>query len=105
MWIPSKVKEINIDTMHSLGFNLRAEDLYSVTNPSIKDAVVIFGEGCTGEVVSDKGLIFTNYHCGHDAIQALSSVEHDYLKNGFWAKNNDEEFVTVYGYFLTERYR
>ena len=93
MWIPSKVKQLNIDTMHNLGFNLTADDLYSVTNPSLKDAVVIFGGGCTGEVVSDKGLIFTNHHCGYGAIQNLSSVEHDYLKDGFWATNNATELA------------
>jgi hypothetical protein len=93
MWVPSRVKELNIDSMHSLGFNLKAEDLYSITNPSIKDAVVIFGGGCTGEVVSDKGLIFTNHHCGYDAIQELSSVKNDYLKEGFWAKNIGDELA------------
>ena len=58
---------------------------------SLKDAIVIFGNGCTGEVVSPEGLVFTNHHCGYGSIQALSSVEHDYLKDGFWAMSNEEE--------------
>jgi hypothetical protein len=93
MWIPSHLQKLNVDSMHSLGFNLKAEDIYSITNPSLKDAVVIFNAGCTGEIVSEKGLILTNHHCGFEAIQSLSSVQNDYLKNGFWAKNNEHELA------------
>ena len=77
--------------MKSKGFKLSAEDIYSINKASLKDAVVLFDGGCTGEIVSEKGLILTNHHCGYDAIQALSSVEHDYLTDGFWAKNHSEE--------------
>lgn len=77
--------------MKSKGFKLSAEDIYSINKASLKDAVVLFDGGCTGEIVSEKGLILTNHHCGYDAIQALSSVDHDYLTDGFWAKNHSEE--------------
>ena len=90
MWLPSLIGS-RIKDMRSKGFKLSAEDIYSVNKSSLKDAIVIFGGGCTGEIVSDKGLIFTNHHCGYGSIQALSSVEHDYLKNGFWASSHEEE--------------
>ncbi|MCQ2229618.1 MAG: S46 family peptidase [Bacteroidales bacterium] len=90
MWIPMFIDR-NISDMQSKGLHLSAEDIYSVNNASLKDAVVIFGGGCTGEMVSDKGLLFTNYHCGYDAIQKLSSVQHNYLANGFWAMSQEEE--------------
>ena len=77
--------------MKAKGCQLTAEDIYSVNHGSLKDAIVIFGNGCTGEVVSPEGLVFTNHHCGYGSIQALSSVEHDYLKDGFWAMSNEEE--------------
>ena len=77
--------------MKSKGFKLSAEDIYSINKASLKDAVVLFDGGCTGEIVSEKGLILTNHHCGYDAIQALSSVEHDYLTDGFWAMSHSEE--------------
>ena len=73
------------------GCKLKATDIYSAKKSSLKDAIVIFGGGCTGEIVSPNGLLFTNHHCGYDAIQKLSSVEHDYLADGFWASNNAEE--------------
>lgn len=91
MWLLPQINALDIDSMHKLGFNLSAEDIYSITNPSLKDAVVIFGAGCTGEVVSPEGLIFTNHHCGYSAIQKLSTVDHDYLNYGFWAKAKTEE--------------
>ena len=91
MWMLPYLQKMNIKTMKSLGCKLSAEDIYSVNNSSLKDAVVIFGGGCTGEIVSPEGLLFTNHHCGFGSIQALSSVEHDYLKNGFWAMSNAEE--------------
>ncbi len=91
MWIPSLLKKYNIEEMQKMGFKLTAKDIYDVNNNSMKDAVVLFGKGCTGEMVSDKGLLFTNHHCGYGEIQAHSSVENDYLTNGFWAKNSSEE--------------
>lgn len=90
MWIPMFINK-NISEMQKQGLTLSAEDLYSVNQSSLKDAVVIFGGGCTGELVSDEGLLLTNYHCGYDAIQKLSTVEHDYLTNGYWAKSREEE--------------
>ena len=91
MWLLPYLKKMNIKDMKQKGLRLSAEDIYSVNNASLKDAIVIFGNGCTGEVVSANGLLFTNHHCGYASIQALSSVEHDYLKYGFWARNNAEE--------------
>ena len=91
MWLLPYLQKMNIKDMKAKGFKLSAEDVYSVEHNSLKDAIVIFGGGCTGEIVSDKGLIFTNHHCGYGSIQQLSSVEHDYLKNGFWASSFEEE--------------
>ena len=91
MWLLPYLQKMNIKDMKAKGCKLSAEDIYSVNKSSLKDAIVIFGGGCTGEIVSDKGLIFTNHHCGYGSIQALSSVEHDYLKNGFWASSHEEE--------------
>ncbi|MFV0555207.1 MAG: S46 family peptidase [Mangrovibacterium sp.] len=91
MWIPSLLKKYNIEEMQQMGFKLTAEDVYSVNQNSMKDAVVMFGRGCTGEMVSDQGLLFTNHHCGYGQIQAHSSLEHDYLTDGFWAKSRSEE--------------
>lgn len=91
MWLLPYLQKMNIKDMKKKGLKLSAEDIYSVNNSSLKDAIVIFGGGCTGEIVSDKGLIFTNHHCGYGSIQQLSSVEHDYLKNGFWASSHEEE--------------
>ena len=91
MWLLPFLQKMNIKDMKQKGLKLSAEDIYSVNKSSLKDAIVIFGGGCTGEIVSDKGLIFTNHHCGYGSIQQLSSVEHDYLKNGFWASSHEEE--------------
>jgi hypothetical protein len=77
--------------MTELGLKLSAEDIYSVNNTSIKDAIVIFGGGCTGEIVSSQGLILTNHHCGYSSIQSHSTVEHDYLQDGFWAMSKEQE--------------
>ncbi len=93
MWIPSLLKKYNIEEMQAMGFKLTAEDVYDVNNNSMKDAVVLFGRGCTGEMVSNKGLLFTNHHCGYSQIQAHSSLENDYLTDGFWAKSQSEELV------------
>ena len=94
MWLLSLLDQLNIGTMTEKGLVLSAEDIYSLNQPSIKDAIIIFGGGCTGEIVSSKGLLFTNHHCGYGAIQSHSSVEHDYLKDGFWAKSQDEELAS-----------
>ena len=75
MWLLPLIEKLNIEKMQQMGLKLSAEDIYSVNQASLKDAVVIFGRGCTGEVISDKGLVLTNHHCGYSSIQALSSVE------------------------------
>ena len=90
MWLPSLISE-RIGDMQSKGFRLSAEDIYSVNQASLKDAVVLFGRGCTGEVVSAEGLLLTNHHCGYSQIQKHSSVEHDYLRDGFWSLTRNEE--------------
>ncbi len=92
MWLPSLVGKLNIDKMQSMGLKLSAEQIYSINNSSLKDAVVAMDRGsCTAEVVSSDGLLLTNHHCGFGEIQKHSSVEHDYLKDGFWAKSRDQE--------------
>ena len=90
MWLPALISE-RISHMQSQGLRLSAEDIYSVNHACLKDAVVLFGGGCTGELVSAEGLLFTNHHCGYSYIQKHSSVEHDYLKDGFWALSRTEE--------------
>ena len=90
MWLPSLIAE-RIDDMRAKGFRLTAEDIYSINRASMKDAVVLFGGGCTGEIVSNEGLLLTNHHCGYSAIQSHSTVEHDYLTHGFWARSRQEE--------------
>ena len=92
MWLPSLIGQ-RIGDMQAKGFKLGAEDIYSVNQASLKDAVVLFGRGCTGEIVSSDGLLLTNHHCGYSQIQSHSSVEHDYLKDGFWAMSRDEELT------------
>ena len=94
MWLLPYLQKLNIKDMKARGFRLSAEDIYDVNRYAIKDAVVIFGGGCTGEVVSDRGLVLTNHHCGFGAIQQHSTVERDYLKNGFWAMSDREEIPT-----------
>jgi hypothetical protein len=94
MWLLPLIEKMNIKDMKKAGFKLSAKDIYSINSSSIKDAVVIFGGGCTGEIISDQGLLLTNHHCGYGAIQQHSSVENDYLKDGFWAKNKSEEKPT-----------
>ena len=98
MWLPMFVERLNYVDMQKMGLQLTPEELYSINHSSLKDAIVGLGSEpqprgffCTGEIVSEKGLLFTNHHCGYSAIQKLSSVEHDYLKDGFWAKNFSEE--------------
>jgi len=91
MWIPSLLKGMNETEMKNLGMKITAEDIYSVNKSSLKDAVPHFDGGCTAEVISPKGLILTNHHCGYDNIQSHSTVEKDYLTNGFWAYKMEEE--------------
>ena len=91
MWIPMLLKKYTIEDMQAKGFKLSAEDIYSINQASLKDAIVIFGGGCTGEIISEEGLLITNHHCGYGSIQRHSSVEHDYLTDGFWAMSKEEE--------------
>lgn len=100
MWLLSRLKQQNIDEMQTMGFRLTAEDIYSVNQPGIKDAIVGLGYAsspfrhfCSGEIVSPQGLLITNHHCGFGAIQAHSSVEHDYLSDGFWAYKMEDELT------------
>jgi hypothetical protein len=93
MWIPMLIEKYNIQLMQEKGFKLSAEDIYSINKASMKDAVVIFGGGCTGEFISDKGLLITNHHCGYSNIVNHSTLEHDYLTNGFWAMSQEEELT------------
>lgn len=95
MWLLQLLKEQHsIDLMKKKGLQLEADQLYNTQNSSLKDAVGIFGGGCTGEIISPNGLILTNHHCGYSAIQQHSSMQHDYLKNGFWASTQEEELPT-----------
>lgn len=91
MWLMMLIKRLNGVDMQKEGLHLTPEEIYSVNNSSMKDAILQFGGGCTAEIVSPQGLIFTNHHCGYGAIAAASTPEKDYLTNGFWAKNNGEE--------------
>jgi V8-like Glu-specific endopeptidase len=93
MWIPLLLEKYNEAEMQEMGFKLTAEDIYSINNASMKDAVVLFGRGCTAELVSNQGLILTNHHCGYGRIQSHSSLENDYLTDGFWAMNREEELA------------
>ncbi|MEQ1554346.1 MAG: S46 family peptidase [Ferruginibacter sp.] len=91
MWLPQLLGKLNESRMKSLGMKISADDIYSINHGSLKDAVVSFGGFCTGEIISSKGLILTNHHCGFDAIQNHSSLEHNYIRDGFWSKTNAEE--------------
>jgi len=91
MWIPMLLEKLNIRKMQDMGLKLTAEEIYNVNNASLKDAIVQFGGGCTAEIVSPRGLILTNHHCGFGSIQRQSSMEHDYMTNGFWAASPEEE--------------
>ncbi len=94
MWLPLFIQRLNYVDMQKEGLHLTAEEIYSVNHSSLKDAIIIFGGGCTGEIVSPNGLIFTNHHCGFGSIQSHSTVDHDYLSNGFWATRYEEELPT-----------
>ncbi len=102
MWLPHLLGEQVYADMVKKGLKLSKEQLYSINQASIKDAIVIFGGGCTGEIVSKEGLLFTNHHCGYNAIAAASSVKNNYLRDGFWAKNKSEEIYAkgVHAQFL-----
>lgn len=91
MWLPLLLSQLNEKEMRDMGMRITAEDIYSINHSSLKDAIVLFGGGCTGELVSDQGLLLTNHHCGYSNIQKHSSLEHDYLTNGFWAQRIEEE--------------
>ena len=95
MWLLQLMQEQNLaDRMKAQGLKMDIMDIYNPDQITLKDAVGIFGRGCTGEIISPNGLILTNHHCGYDAIQQHSSVEHDYLTDGFWAKSYQEELPT-----------
>ncbi|HZK06878.1 MAG TPA: S46 family peptidase [Bacteroidales bacterium] len=91
MWLPLFVERLNYVDMQKMGLQLTADEIYSINHSSLKDAIIIFGGGCTGEIVSPEGLIFTNHHCGYGQIQSHSTIEHDYLTDGFWAMSKKEE--------------
>ncbi|MCX6234855.1 MAG: S46 family peptidase [Bacteroidetes bacterium] len=91
MWIPMLLSLLNEKEMQSMGLKLTAEDIYSINQSCLKDAIVIFGGGCTGEIISAEGLLLTNHHCGYGSIQRHSTLEKDYLTDGFWAASHDEE--------------
>ena len=93
MWIPSLLEGMNANEMNMLGSKLTPKDIYDVNNSSLKDAIAHFGRGCTSEVISPNGLLLTNHHCGFGEIQSHSTVEHDYLKDGFWAMSYEEELL------------
>ena len=94
MWLPMLLGQQVYNDMVKRGLKLTKEQLYSVNKSSLKDAIIIFGSGCTGEIVSNQGLIFTNHHCGYDAIATASSVQNNYLRDGFYAMNKDQEIQT-----------
>ena len=100
MWLPQLLGQLNEKQMKSLGMKISGADIYNVNKGSLKDAIVSFGGFCTGEIISDKGLVLTNHHCGFDAIQDHSTLEHNYIRDGFWAKNHGEEIPTP-GLFVT----
>jgi hypothetical protein len=100
MWLPMFFQRLNYATMQKMGLKLTAEELYSFNNSSLKDAIVQMGDFCTGEMVSSEGLMFTNHHCGYESIATSSTVEHDYLTNGFWANSSDEE-IPIKGLYVS----
>ncbi len=104
MWLPMFIKDYNYATMQKLGLKLTPEQLYDINNSSLKDAIVQLGDGfCTGEMVSRDGLMFTNHHCGYSSVVELSTVEHDYLTNGFFAMNKKEELPANFSVNFLER--
>ncbi|HRZ21656.1 MAG TPA: S46 family peptidase [Bacteroidales bacterium] len=91
MWLPLFIDRLNYTDMQKMGLRLTAEEIYSINHSSLKDAIIIFGRGCTGEIISEQGLVLTNHHCGYGSIQSHSTVDHDYLTDGFWAGSLEEE--------------
>ena len=91
MWLPLLLGQQVYNDMVKRGLKLTKEQLYSINKPSLKDAIVIFGGGCTGEMVSPEGLVFTNHHCGYEVIASASTVDHNYLRDGFYSKSRGEE--------------
>src|SRR5688572_18312546 len=91
MWLPQLLEKLNEKQMKSLGMRISAKDIYSINTGSLKDAIVSFGGFCTGEVISSKGLVLTNHHCGFDNIQNHTTLERNYIRDGFWARNYAEE--------------
>src|SRR5688500_12906278 len=100
MWLPLLLEKMNEKQMKSLGMKISAGDIYNINKGSLKDAIVSFGGFCTGEVISQKGLLLTNHHCGFDVIQNHSTLDRNYIRDGFWAKNNGEEIPNP-GLFVT----
>src|SRR5688572_32196816 len=100
MWLPLLLEKLNEKEMKSLGMKISARDIYNINSGSLKDAIVSLGGFCTGEIISNKGLVLTNHHCGFDAIQNHSTLERNYIRDGFWAKNNSEELPNP-GLFVT----
>ncbi len=100
MWLPLFLQQLNEKQMKTMGMKISAKDIYNINSGSLKDAIVSFGGFCTGEVISSKGLVLTNHHCGFDQVQNHSTLEHNYIKDGFWAKNNGEEIPNP-GLFVT----
>ncbi|MFN8290222.1 MAG: S46 family peptidase [Chitinophagaceae bacterium] len=100
MWLPQLLAQLNEKQMKSMGMKITAADIYNINKGSLKDAIVSFGGFCTGEIISSKGLVITNHHCGFDAVQNHSTLEHNYIRDGFWAKNNGEELPNQ-GLFVT----
>lgn len=99
MWLPMLVERLNYVDMQKMGLHLSAEELYSINHSSMKDAIIQFGNGCTGEIISSQGLILTNHHCGYGKIQEHSTINHDYLTDGFWARSFDQELANP-GFFV-----
>ncbi len=100
MWLPQLLQTLNEKQMKQMGMKISAADIYSISKGSLKDAIVSFGGFCTAEVISEQGLLLTNHHCGFDAIQNHSSLQNNYIRDGFWAYNKDQE-LTNPGLFAT----
>ena len=95
MWIPLLLEQLNEKEMQDMGMRLTAKDIYDINNSSLKDAILLFGGGCTAEIISAEGLILTNHHCGYREIQSHSTIQNDYLRDGFWAQNHNEELPSA----------
>src|SRR6187399_3174213 len=100
MWLPLLLEKLNEKDMKAKGMKISAKDIYNINSGSLKDAIVSFGGFCTGEVISAQGLVLTNHHCGFDAIQNHSTLDNNYIRDGFWAKSNNEEIPNP-GLFVT----